>query len=103
MPGKTVTLATAGTVYNVLTLLRAIAGYSQTKENAREIVLTGDPGNGPAKVFVGAGDVSSTSFGFQLIAAQGQTIRAQTSTSLTALFVTSDTNSAKLDVWWDPY
>ena len=103
MPGLTLTLTTHATVYNLFTLITAKTGYSQAKVNCREVTLVGDPANAAAKVFKGGADVSSSNFGQQLIAAQSTTMRSReiNGISLADVWLTSDTDAAKVDVDWD--
>jgi hypothetical protein len=103
MAGLTLTLTTHAVVYNLFKLITGTTGYSQAKVNCRELTLLGNPGNGADKVFVGGSDVSSSNFGEQLIAAQSTTKRSGpvNGISLADIWVTSDTDGAKVNVFWD--
>jgi|SRR5579864_126914 len=104
MPGLTLTLAAASpTNYNLLTLITAKAGYSQTKINCSELTLLGDPGNGAGKIFEGGADVSSTNFGQQLIGEQSTTRRSApiNAIALNGIWVATDTPGSKVEVDWD--
>jgi hypothetical protein len=64
--GIQVTLAAAGTKYQLSALLAAIDANAATK--FRRLQLQSDPTNGAARVLVGDSNISTTRYGYKLLA-----------------------------------
>ena len=107
MPATTVTLTTAATAYRIHDLITGTTGgvghaFPNAPRACRELSITGDPGNGAAKVFFGDASVSAADFGVQLIAGQGMLLRSdKNDICLIGKFLCSDIDAAKADVHWE--
>ena len=104
MPGLTLTLATGGTAYNLLNLIKAVSGYANTHPTVRELTLLGDPGNGGGFVYEGGSDVTSANYGIRLKADESHTFRSTLNdVSLQSMWVVGSGNNLKLHADWEEY
>ena len=98
MISATVSLETAETRYNLLTLVRAI--HTDLPDGFKHVVIQSDPENAAAVVWIGDSGVTSTErIGFQLGAGEGHVWSpSDKPTGLKNIFAVSDTNAAVLNI-----
>lgn len=102
--GLTLTLASNGTAYNLLALIRAISGYANTHPTVRELTLTGGKDNMASLIYVGGSDVTSTNYGEVLQAGQSTTYRSTLNDiSMADRWVVSNGDDVELNVDWHIY
>lgn len=98
----TVTLTASGTVYQLATLLAAadpdLGRLSVMR--AQQLSLQVDKGAGAANVQVGNADITSTNFGFNLVATQMLSFPSMSANliRLDNIYLLSDTNSVAIHV-----
>lgn len=97
MPGTTITLPTALTVYRLSTALAAagVGGVSQ-------LIIQPSSQNADGKLFIGGSAVSPTNCGIEM--AVGETSNSNSSGGNQVLstddYMTSDTDAFKVNVYW---
>ena len=100
----TFTLTTAATAYRLSDLLAAATNPPRVPANgpmrAQFLTIQADVNAGGARFYVGNSDVSSTNKGWELVATQVLPIYSMDSNliSLNDIYITSNTNSVKINV-----
>ena len=97
--GVSVTLPSANTVFKLLTLVNAIAGY-ETLGRAEAVTLQNDPANAASNISVGDSGISATNRAAKLVTGQSMEIRAigRGTSFIDAIYFRSDTAGVIVNV-----